>query len=529
MTEDATPPPGPAEERLLGRRQLLGGALAAGSAAVTYAALGDPLGLFSGSKTEDAVIAEADARALENESVQISHLLRRAGFGTTREEYDRYQAMGLQSALDEVINYSAVDDSAAEDLAGRLTIDATTRGLPATWWLITMANTKRPLQEKMTLFWHGLLTSQISEVRDPTAMVGQNEFLRSHAMDRFTDILKGITRDRAMMVYLDVAGSTRRAPNENYARELMELFALGVGNYSETDVREAARAFTGWAVPRNRVNDMAYTLGEPVFTPARFDNGQKTFLGETGNFAADDIVDIVTKQPASGRYIVRRLFTYFVYPDPSDDDLAPFVNVYEQNDKRIGPVVEALLRSDVFYSAKAYRAIVKSPVEYAISAVKALGLQETIAQLFPQQGQRGQGNNPLATMGQVLFEPPNVAGWPGGKAWLNSATLFARLNFLNSLTAGTAPATPPANPQRPNAPARRQQPTPIPGASTALDTGSVEQALGNYLPFVIDDNLPAEARQVLLDYAGGASANLSAEVLRDLVYFVLGSPQFHLG
>ncbi|MGE0688116.1 MAG: DUF1800 family protein, partial [Dehalococcoidia bacterium] len=342
MAEPNAPSDDPAVSRRIGRRELLGGALAAGSVAVAYAALGDRLSIF-GSSDDETVAAEAEA--ISQESVQINHLLRRTGFGTTREEYDRYQAMGLSATLDAVLNYGGVDDSIAEGMAAQFTFDATTRGLPAVWWLVRMANTRRPLQEKMTLFWHSLLTSQISEVRDPEAMVAQNEFFRAHAMDRFPDILKGISKDPAMMTYLDIDGSNRRAPNENYARELMELFALGVGNYTETDVREAARAFTGWNVPRERINPGAFTLKEPVFRQQAYDSGTKTFLGQTGNFGPDEIVDIITKQPASAEYIVRRLFGFFVFPDPTADDLKPFVEVYQRNDMRIGPVVEAMLRS----------------------------------------------------------------------------------------------------------------------------------------------------------------------------------------
>ncbi len=507
----------------IGRRAVLGGALAAGSVAVAYAALGDKLGLL-GSSAETTVSTPGDTVAIKDENVQISHLLRRAGFGTTREEFDRYQAIGLEATLQELLNYESIDDSAAVDLAAQVAIEPGTRSLPTAWWLVRIANTKRPLQEKMTVFWHGLLTSQFSEVKDAGAMVRQNEFFRSHAMDRFPDILKGISRDPAMMVYLDIAGSSRRAPNENYSRELMELFALGVGNYTEDDVREGARAFTGWRVPRNRVDAVLYTLEEPVFQPQLFDNGTKTFLGQTGNFGPDDIVDIVTTQPASAQYIVRRLFAFFVFPDPTDEEIKPFVQVYEANDMRIGAVVEAMLRSEVFYSEKAYRAIVKSPTEYAVSAAKALGLQATIGSLFGGGLARAQGATQLGSMGQVLFEPPNVAGWPGGTNWLNSSTMFARLNLLNGLTGGASLANQTARRQQP---AQRQQPTPTPPPATTT-VATAEQTLAHYLPFVLDDNVPADTRQVYLDYAGDPAATLSADKLRGLVYLVLGSPQFHL-
>jgi uncharacterized protein (DUF1800 family) len=498
--------------RRLTRRSFVGGALAAGSVAVAYAAVGGSLPRLGGSDL--SAVAEADADAIKQESVRINHLLRRAGFGVTKEEHERYQTLGLVKTLDELLDYTSIDDSAALDLANRFPITPDNRGNPALWWLTRMANTKRPLQEKMTLFWHGLLTSQMSVVREPIAMVAQNEFLRAHAFDSFPAILRGITMDPAMMVYLDTAGSQSSAPNENYARELMELFALGEGNYSEDDVREAARAFTGWQVPRNR-GDGGVVLGDPVFRPQQFDDGTKTFLGRSGNFYPDDIVDIVADQPAAATYITGRLFSFFIHPDPTEQDLKPFVSVYNENDRNIAAVVAAMLRSDVFYSAKAYRSLVKSPLEYAVGALKALGTQTEIVSYVAGQGLVGGRINGgvLGAMGQVPFEPPNVAGWPGGASWLSSATIFARLNFINSLTNG--------NEVRRDDRARA-------GAVLPDDLGTAAQALDYYLPLVLDDNLPAEARQLLLDFAGGAEARLTPELLRGLVYLMLGSPQFHL-
>jgi uncharacterized protein (DUF1800 family) len=375
-----------------------------------------------------------------------------------------------------------------------------------------MANTKRPLPEKMTLFWHGLLTSQLSVVRDPEAMLVQNHLFRDHAFDTFPSILRGITADPAMMVYLNVDGSNRTSPNENYARELMELFALGEGNYSEQDVREAARAFTGWQIPKQLMPGGTLNIGEPAFRPPRFDGGSKTFLGKTGNFRPEDIVNIIAEQPAAGAYITRRLFSFFVDPDPDERALKPFVAEYEKSGGNIGSVVEAMLRSDVFYSPRAYRSIVKSPLEYSIGALKALGMQANAAILVAGGGPRGGGA--LGNMGQIPFEPPNVAGWPGNGSWLNSATIFARLNFLNLMTSGNL--------------GRQGQAARTPAPSAALPTGTTAQALERFLPLLLDDNLSPEARQVLLDYSGGPGATLSPNQLRGLAYLVLGSPQFHL-
>jgi uncharacterized protein (DUF1800 family) len=511
--------------RRLTRRKLVGGALAAGSVAVAYAAVGGRFPFLDG---VDEARVQSDTDAIEQESVRISHLLRRAGFGASKDEYDRYQALGLEATIDELVNYRVLNGDAAIALANEaVVIDQDNRAGAALWWLIRMANTRRPLEEKMTLFWHGLLTTQMSVVRDPQAMVTQNELLRAHVFDRFPDILRAVSFDPAMMVYLDMNGSVARAPNENYARELTELFALGEGNYSEEDVREAARAFTGWQVQRDRPGG---SYGEAIFRPERFDDGSKSFLGRRGNFYPDDIIDIISAQPAAGEYITRRLFSFFIYEDPSAEDLAPFIDVYEANDKRIGPVVEAMLRSDVFYSPKAYRALIKSPIEYAVGAVKALGTQNIVAQhMGIQQGRRANGGV-LAAMGQVPFEPPNVAGWPGGVSWLNSATMFSRLNFINQLTTFD-PETDQASPREAALrPRLRQRLRDQQAASAAVDEdlGTVSEALAHYLPLVLDDNVSAEARQVLVDYGGGPDAALTPETLRGLVYLMLASPQFQL-
>ena len=501
------------------RRALIGGSAGAAALAFAYAAFGDKLLPGSSELTgSPGVVAKEpsdELAALETESVRISHLLRRTGFGVTREEFDRYQAMGLDATTQEVVHYEAVNDDEAVAQAEAVGIQQENPGAAAAWWLTRILNTKRPLQEKMTLFWHGILTSQISVVRDPAAMLAQNELLRANAMGVFPNLLKAISADPAMMVYLDIAGSSRESPNENYARELMELFSMGEGTFSETDVREASRAFTGWRVPRDRNDQGRPVLLDPIFQARRFDDGIKTFLGRSGNFGPDEIIDIVAEQPASAAYITSRLFSFFVYPDPDDGDLEPFIEVYLASGYDIGATVEAMLRSEVFYSPRAYRTLVKSPIEYAVGAVKALGLQSSVVASLAGNVRRGGGA--LSEMGQIPMEPPNVAGWPGGPSWLNSATLFARLNFIDRLTGGDGLST------QPSASLGTE-----PSAQVTDDLGTAGQALSYYLPLLLDDNVPEEARQILLDYVGGADASLQADQLRGLAYIILASPQFHL-
>ena len=505
--------------RVITRRALLGGSAGAAALVVAYATFGDQL--QSGSDGSSDITGAGAAQALpdatdafETESVRISHLLRRTGFGVTREEFDRYQTMGLEETTREIVHYESVNDDGAIAEAEALANRSDNPGSAAAWWLTRILQTRRPLQEKMTLFWHGLLTSQLSVVRDPAAMIAQNELLRANAMGVFPDLLKAISTDPAMMVYLDIAGSTKESPNENYARELMELFSMGEGQYSETDVREAARAFTGWRVPRQR-NDQGFpTLLEPLFQARGFDDGIKTFLGHSGNFGPNDIIDIIIEQPASAAYITGRLFSFFVYADPGEAELQPFIDVYLASGYSIGATVEAMLRSDVFYSPRAYRANVKSPLEYAVGATKGLGLQSSAAAFLGGAGRRRGGV--LSDMGQIPMEPPNVAGWPGGVSWLNSATLFARLNYIDLLAGGGAGNE------------RSDQPQTDPSGQVTGELGTAAQALDYYLPLLLDDNVSDEAREVLLEYVGDRDALLTAEQLRGLVYIILASPQYQL-
>ncbi len=507
--------------KLTSRRTLLAGTAGAAAALSVAYVLGDRYAFDQADSDTATVQSPAPPSTpsvdFSSDTTRLGHLLRRTGFGVTREEFDRYLTMGVEATTDELLNYAAIADDEAIELVSRIDLEGQNPGSAVAWWLARIANTKRPLQEKMTFFWHGLLTSQISVVRDPVAMVAQNEFLRANALGVFPDILKGISQDAAMMVYLDVSGSLRASPNENYARELMELFSLGVGNFSEDDVREAARAFTGWRVPRRRSDNGRPTLLEPIFQSRQYDSGPKTVLGETGAFGPDEIVDLIVRQPASAAFITGKLFSYFVYPSPDEATQAPFIDVYETSGRSIGATVEAMLRSEVFYSDRAYRALVKTPIEYAVGAVKALGQQTTVAQALVA-GNRRRGGGALGQMGQVPFEPPNVAGWPGGASWLNSSTLFARLNFLNTLTAGGSRPTG-------NRPTDRRAQTPPQPVLT--DLGTAEQALSHFLPLLLDDNLSDEARATLLSIAD-ADAELNSEQLRDLVYLILAAPETHL-
>lgn len=347
----------------------------------------------------------------------VAHLLRRAGFGAFPDAYDHFARQGFAATLAWLLDDQRPEDPALAELDYDL---STIAGLKR-WWLHRMLLTHQPLREKMVLFWHGHFATANRKVGSPSAMARQLELLRTHALGDFRELVRGVTYDPAMMRWLDIAGSHRRAPNENYARELMELFTLGRGHYTEQDVKEAARALTGW-----RLDD-----GRPVFDASRHDDGVKTVLGERGRWKADDIVDIVTRQAACSRFIARKLFAFFVYDDPEPAVVERFAAHFERSGLSIRALVEAIVRSPEFRSERAYHAKVKSPVEFVIGVLKDLDVRRVPANLDLAAA--------TAAMGQDVLDPPSVKGWDGGPAWLTAGWLIARGNFVAHLLSGRYP------------------------------------------------------------------------------------------
>ncbi len=348
-----------------------------------------------------------------------AHLLRRAGFGGTPAEVGRFARMGAQEAAAALVAVPSPQTIAAPregGLDGPLDKHEARDAVASLqlWWLSRMLATPAPLQEKMTLYFHGHFTSRATP-RFPRITYNQNALLRANATGNLRELTRAISKDAAMLVYLNGASNVAAHPNENYARELMELFTLGVDNYSENDVRESARAWTGWRV--NRKTDTVQ------FDPAQHDGGRKTFLGRSGYFNGDDIVDIIFDQAQCARFFAGSLLNWFVYNDPEPELVERVAELLRAHGYELAPVLRTILSSNVFFSARAYRALVKSPVEFVVGTYKALGLTAIDASALPA----------LQQMGQRLFFPPSVAGWPGGANWLTSGTMIARQNFLTRL------------------------------------------------------------------------------------------------
>ncbi len=386
----------------------------------------------------------ATIRAGEWDRAAAAHLLRRAGFGGTPAEIDRLAAMTVEQAVASLLDYETTpyqpappeispqlgarrdrfarrelseDERRAQQLE-RMRLER--QGLEETrlWWLERMIRSPRPMEEKLTLFWHGHFTSGMREVRNVIFMKEQNEFLRRHAQANFRDLVEGISRDRAMLVYLDGVRNNKREPNENYARELMELFTLGVGNYSEKDIAEAARAFTGWS----------YDEYGFQFRSRNHDYGVKKFLGRSGKFNGDDVIEILLEQPACSRLLARKLLAFFVTPEPHKQLVEQLAKEIRRQKFELKPVLRTLLQSRAFYHPDHRGTLVKSPVELVVSSIRTLGIEARNLKAIERS---------MATMGQELLQPPNVKGWDGGATWINTATLFNRYNTVAALISGS--------------------------------------------------------------------------------------------
>jgi uncharacterized protein (DUF1800 family) len=351
---------------------------------------------------------------------RIALLLRRAGFGAGRQELERYVGMGLDRTLDELLHPERVEedfDGLLDSLTAHL-IDLQNIEDVQTWWLYRMVRTRRPLLEKLALFWHGHFAVGNAKVANPRAMHAHLAMLRETGLGSFRHLLLVVSRDPAMLIWLDGNTNRKLAPNENYGRELLELFTLGIGHYTEDDVAAAARAFTGWNLRPDETNYPTF-----YFDRGQHDFGPKTFLGQTGTFDGGDIVDMVVGQRATAERISRKLFAFFAYPDPEPAVLGPLVETYLMSSFDIRSVVGAILRSDAFYSEQSRYGHVKSPVEYVVGSIRALDGQVRERGLVAS----------LRSMGQDILNPPNVAGWAGGRAWINPSTLLERFNFAARL------------------------------------------------------------------------------------------------
>lgn len=344
-----------------------------------------------------------------SERERVEHLLLRAGFGTTPAEVERWSTAGWGELIESLL--AAPDEP--ETIAPpewRQPFDPTRLIDQQAYWIHRMATTRFPLAEKMTLFYHGHFATGVRKVGNIFLMVRQNELFRARALGSFPALLREVARDGAMLVWLDGAGSHRKSPNENYAREVMELFTTGPGVYTESDIAEAARAFTGWVCNRK--------TGEVRFVNARHDGGVKSVLGRSGRFGADDVADILSALPETARFLAAKLWRFFASPVPDGPTVSAMAEAYLASGGEMRAVLRTLFAADAFYRDAVRGSLVRSPADLVASTYRVMGFSV---------GREAGGAT--TRMGHSLFDPPNVAGWPGGAAWLGASTLLARWNL----------------------------------------------------------------------------------------------------
>ncbi|MCX8099594.1 MAG: DUF1800 domain-containing protein [Casimicrobiaceae bacterium] len=368
---------------------------------------------------------------------EARHLLERTGFGVAPAEVARFARLRREQAVDELLarvqrravvappawaeRYERVfrPDMTPEERQQANRRELLERGLELrAWWVAEMLATPSPLTERMTLFWHNHFATSQQKVRSAYLMYRQNVLLREHALGNFAVLLRELAKDPAMLIYLDGAQNRRDAPNENFAREVMELFTLGEGRYSEQDVKEAARALTGWSVDLE--------TGQFRFRPALHDPGEKTILGQRGRFTGEDLVRLLAEQPATAEFITTKLWREFVgEPLPEDRaEIERLAAAFRTSGLELKPLVRGILLSERFWLPERRGTLVKSPVDLVIGTLRGFGVVVEDPMPFAIV---------LRQLGQDLFAPPNVKGWPSGEAWLTTSTLMARKSFLDRL------------------------------------------------------------------------------------------------
>ena len=397
---------------------------------------------------------------------RAAHLLERAGFGAPPEEIASVAAMTPSQAVDWLVDYEKTDNRALapfdesgiwdpgmdpfppsraeavrlarergeglgekvlpagaqrrlQPVVDKFFYSLTANGIETQrlglWWANRMLATKRPLEEKLTLFWHGHFATGENKVRDYRMMHQQNLMFRTHASGNFRDLLIGLLKDPAMLVYLDNGENIKSHPNENFGRELLELFTMGVGHYSERDVREAARAFTGWT------NDVLLFK----LDAAQHDAGDKAFLGRTGRFGGEEIIDVILAQPVTAEFVAAKLYRFFVREEVSPATRTALGRTFREGGYQLKPLLKRIFLSKDFYSESSVATQIKSPVQLVVSTYRKLGLTEVPT--IPDFGRLTSG------LGQSLFDPPNVAGWAGGRTWITPSTLLERGNLFRGV------------------------------------------------------------------------------------------------
>ena len=429
-TADKTDLPGPQPRRGITRRQALAAAVATGVGVGAVRLIGGSMQDLARPKAGSAMDWVSP---LGSESARVMQVLRRTSFGYTPTQLESALSDGFSKTVDRLIETKPAEPpplAVASTPGSRFAVAQLQQ-----WWIDHMLSTPTPFAERMTLFWHGHFTSDYRKVGDETFMLWQNLTWRRMSMTDLRSMLTQVTTDPAMLRYLDLATSTGQNPNENYSRELMELFTMGPGNYTEEDVRQSAKALAGWQEPQpdsfatvtvaNNVTRRlpVFSTQKPgTFNPKRAFKGSVMYLGKSGPLDTQGVIDRILAQPSTAQFIAGKVAQHFVTANPDAGYVKTLADTFRRSKYDMKTLMRAVFNSPQFAAAKSYRTLVKTPAEFTVHAARALGLSNP-AKLVATAG---------AGMGQSLFDPPDVGGWPNNESWISSNTVVERVNFVTA-------------------------------------------------------------------------------------------------
>lgn len=490
-----------------------------------------------------------------SERDKVAHLLRRFGLGASEAEIEYYGQGGYRTAVDRLLDYEKLEDDALverSDVTNKRFWGNIRIGLGAVYYRFLV--TQRPLEAKLTLFWHDHFATSAQKVANTDAMMNHFETLRLNCSGSFKQLLTAISQDPAMLYWLDNNENVKGKPNENFAREVMELFTLGIGNYTEEDIQEAARAFTGWGygtLRGGRVPEGRLVIGRFQFNPQLHDNGLKTVLGKTGRFNGDDVIDHLCSMPRTAEYITLKMWEWFAYEKPEKSVIDRIAKKFRDSNLNIKTLVREIALAPEFHSDRAVRRVLKNPIDFAVATARALGAGTISKRVFeygkenPDTKEELGGLNIAAArgfaqayavhsstkeMGMELLYPPDVAGWVSGTGWITSATMVARMKWAENLWADARPGA------RFAAGAGQGMRAPKVNADARLIMPDVRTAteLVDRLLSLFDAPENAKLRASLIDAAEKALAGAPIgpsninDVARKVSTLIFGSPTFQV-
>lgn len=428
------------------------------------------------------------------DELTATHLLTRAGFGASHADIQRAVSDGLDATVKRLTTLQPESASfrSAEKLLRVAAIDSGNINNLKAWWLYRMTNSANPLVEKMSLFWHNHFATSNSKVDSVRFMLDQNDLIRSHALGNFRPLLHGMARDVAMLIWLDSNANRKRHANENFSREVMELFSLGVGNYTEKDIAEAARAFTGWHVRAD----------EFWFNKLQHDETNKSLFGKSANMNGEHVIDLCLDHDACPKFLATKLLDRFVSHEPQQAWVDEFAARIRANNYDLRKPMAELLRSKLFFDPSVGHSLIKSPIDLVIGTIRTLGVRPNVQN----------ARQLLAELGQDVFEPPTVKGWEGGRLWISSTTILRRANFAAAM----------AKSQR-----LGQLDDPVDLVKEFGWEPSAESTVRGFLRLMLGREIEANAQAELVEFVKSGEGDRSAR-LRGLLHLIMTLPEYQL-